>query len=319
MTTILQTARQQRFSLPGPAAVLLFGLLVATILTTPSFANPAGWAGTLGAFAPLALVAMASTPSIIAGGIDLSISPLMTLVNIVAVKVLLQHEGTSGVLLIPICIGIGAAVGVVVGAAVALLRLPPVLVTLAAMFVLTGVDLKIAPAAIATGSSWLDRLADTAPGALLIIGMPLMIWWWIARGPFGVAVRSVGSSDATAMSAGINVVVVRLLAYTGGGALAGLAGVSYTALTHSADAEFAQQYTILALAAVALGGIAFNGGQGSLSEAAIGAASLFLINNLLNAVGVSPSWLNIAYGAALLVAIIASRRGPDSSQRGIAV
>ena len=74
--------------------VLAAVLLAVNIGLRPSFGSPANWPATLGAFAPFAIAAMASTPAIVSGGggIDLSISPLMTMINILFVKWMLPHS-----------------------------------------------------------------------------------------------------------------------------------------------------------------------------------------------------------------------------------
>ena len=49
----------------GFALVLSLALLLANIIAEPSFGNPSNWPKGLASFAPLAIVAMASTPSIL--------------------------------------------------------------------------------------------------------------------------------------------------------------------------------------------------------------------------------------------------------------
>jgi ribose transport system permease protein len=68
------------------ALLLTICLLVANIAALPAFASPHNWAGTAAIFAPFAHAAMASTPAVVGGGIDLSIGPLIGLVNVVLVS-----------------------------------------------------------------------------------------------------------------------------------------------------------------------------------------------------------------------------------------
>ena len=68
-----------------------------------------------------------------------------------------------------------------------------------------------------------------------------------------------GGDDRAAFSAGINVTLVRVIAYTIGGLFAGVAGMSLTALVQSADPTLGPQYTLVAIAAVALGGTSLAG------------------------------------------------------------
>ena len=296
--------------------MLLCALLIANAVALPdSILSPHYWPITLAEFAPLALVAMASTPSIVTGGIDLSISPNLVFVNIVIVKVFLAHAWASGPLLLPLSLVVGLAVGLVMGLAIAVARVPAFLVTLCGLFILTGVDLRLLSQPLSASSGWWEHLAGSIgpiPGGLLTIGLPLIGWLLVARGPFGTALRAVGSSDGAALSAGINVTGVKLLAYGMGGLLAGVGALAYTALTQSADPTAAQEFTVLAIAAVALGGTVLSGGEGGLGRSVMGAGCIFLIQELLSASHIAASWLNVVYGGMLVVAIVLSA-GPKLS------
>jgi ribose transport system permease protein len=303
---------------PPTSLVLVLVLCVANAVATPSFFDPAYSPTILAQLAPLALVAMASTPSFLARGIDLSISPLLVVVNIVIVRYLLPHDLLNGVLLIPIALAVGAAIGLLIGAAIAVMRVPSVLVTLAALFILSGLAQNMLDAPIAIGPSWLDNLAGSigpVPGGLVMIVVPLLAWKLLERSSFGINLRAVGDADATALSAGIDVTRVRLIAYSAGGVMAGAGALSYTALVRSADSSNPAQFTVVALAAVALGGTAMTGGRGGLGLSVLGAATIFLIQNLLNALSVSAFFLNLAYGGALLLAIVAGGRAASSRRR----
>ena len=85
-----------------------------------------------------------------------------------------------------------------------------------------------------------------------------------------------------AYSAGVNVTAVRIVAYALGGLFAACAGIALVAATQSADASQSIQYTLPALAAVAIGGTSLLGGRGSLFGSIAGAAIMFLIQTLLD-------------------------------------
>jgi ribose transport system permease protein len=306
------------------AGLLTLVLLAVDTAVQPAFVAFSNWPAVLASFAPLAIAAMASTPAILSGGggIDISIGPLLTLVNIVIVADLLPNGLTSPAVVIPVCLAIGTAIGAVNGFLVAVLRFQPVVATLCANIVIGGLATQVQGDSVPAGStSWTKDLADSIgplPGAVLTIGAPLLIWWLLSRTPFIKALYAVGGDDATAFSAGVNVPLVRIAAYALGGMFAGIAGLALMALISEGQASMAAQYTLLAIAAVALGGTSLAGGRGSLVGSLLGAASIYLINNLLNQVNVSTLWSTAIYGAMLLFAVVVGAVLTNARRRAVA-
>lgn len=297
------------------AALLAIVLLVVNLWRTSGF----DWTTQLANFAPLALAAMASTPAIISGGggLDLSISPLMIFCSGLYVMVLVPH-GTGGIEAVPILLLVGAGMGLLNGLLIVLLRLPAVVVTLATFFILSGADLRLIPEPTSLASTWLTDLARDVgpiPGPLFLLAPPLILWFALQMIPYGRALYFVGSSDAAAFSSGINVAVVRAVAYMIGGIIAAVGAMSIIAATATASGNLAQTYALGAIAAVALGGTSLWGGRGGLIGSLFGAACIYLLGNLLITFNVSPSWLQVMYGAMLLVAVSATGLSTRISDR----
>ena len=295
-------------------------LLIAEIIVQPSFAKPGNWAGELGVFAPFAIVAMASTPSIISGGggIDLSIGPLSTVINCIFVSWLIPH-GLGGAISVPILLAIGAAVGLINGFAVAVLRYQPVVSTLCAFFILNGLANKIAPNPTTLPNNWTAHLAAGIgffPGALLTIGFPLAVWALLRRTAFHRTLFAAGGDDASAYSTGIDITRVRIIAYTLGGLFAAVGGIALTALIQTSSASLGTQYALIALAGVALGGTPIGGGRGGLVGSLLGAFCIYMIQQLLSSAGVSSDYQQLAYGALLIVGVVLSMRFPRGLRLG---
>jgi ribose transport system permease protein len=291
------------------ALVLAVALFVANVIVLPRFVAGGQLAPTLGTLAPFAIAGMASTPSFLSGGggIDLSIAPLMGFVNIILVTRLLGTPFGSPVLAVPILLAIGTAIGAINGVLIARLRFPPVIATLATFFVLSGVDLRLVPNPVTTSTQWTQDLAGSVgpfPGAALTVGAPLLLWLILRRTAYVESLLAVGDHDATAFSAGVKVDTVRISAYALGGLIAAIGGIALTGLVRSADAQDFSGYILPALAAVALGGTNLAGGRGGLLPSAIGASCIFLIDNLLAALHVSSQYVQVAYGGALIGAVV---------------
>lgn len=294
------------------ALLLSIALLVANILAEPSFGKPSNWPQELAAFTPLALVAMASTPSILSGGLDISVGPTAVLINVVLVISLLPHGVDSAWACVPILLTLGAVVGAVNGLLVAVLRYQPVIATLCSFFVLIGINLKVgASPHPAPAGNWTADLGDKVgpvPGALILLAVPVVVWLLLARGAYQRTLYAVGGNDVTAFSAGVDVAATRVVAYAIGGLFAAVAGISLSALVQSSQGTASAQYTLIALAAVALGGTQLGGGRGGLLGSALGALAIYLIQTLLSALSVPPTWLQVVYGGMLVIGVIVGAR-----------
>jgi ribose transport system permease protein len=287
-----------------PGVALATTLLVANLIMQPDF----GVAQQLASFAPFALVSMASTPSILSGGggIDLSVGPVMILVNILYV-VTLVPAGLGGAVSVPLLLAVGAAVGVVNGLAITVLRLPPVVVTLSSYFIIAGINQEIAPQPGELTPNWTAHLTQgigPVPGGLVTIAVPLLVWLVLSRTPFVGILLAVGRNDAAAFASGVSVSRIRIMAYALGGLFAAVGGYAITGLLSSADAGSSTSYTLVAIAGAALGGVSFAGGRGNLTGAMFGAASIYLLQSILTALNVSSTWIQLIYGALLIVAVV---------------
>jgi ribose transport system permease protein len=307
------------------ALVLAAALFAVNVIAEPSFAEPGNWPEQLATFAPFALIAMASTPSIVSGGggLDISVGPLSIVVNVVLVSWLIPHAGLGSLAVaILILLAIGAGVGAINGILVAVFRYQPVIATLCAFFVLAGVALKIAPAPRTVGDvQWLTSLGDQVgpiPGALILMAIPVAIWLVLSRTSFHRVLYAVGGNDATAYSAGVNVVAVRIAAYALGGLFAAVAGIALTALVLSTQTQSFAAYTLIALAAVALGGTPLGGGRGGLLGSILGAVCIYEMQTALSALGVSASWNQVVYGGLLVVGVLVGARLQAAPVRRVA-
>ncbi|MBZ9898059.1 ABC transporter permease [Mesorhizobium sp. BR1-1-6] len=289
----------------GFAVVLLIALLAINLMLSPARFQPGSWGALVGLAAPLIGAAIASTPVILAGrgGIDISVGPLMGFVNAIVIQVLFLRAGISSPLaLVPAALLIGALVGAANGFLATIVRIQPIVATLGTYLILTGVTLTILPAPIGPAPAWLKALAG--PLSLLPLALMFLFWWLVRRSPYYDQLMAVGSDDRAAYTAGIDVTLVRFIAYVMTGILGGCAGLMLTALIGSADPNIGPTYTLIAIAAVALGGVSLAGGRGGVAGAAIGAVDIFLLQSVLTTFNVSTFVLQIAYGAILVLAVM---------------
>jgi ribose transport system permease protein len=301
----------------GFAVVLLVVLLTINLILNPARFQPASWGALVGLAAPLIGAAIASTPVILAGrgGIDISVGPLMGFVNAMLIQVLFLKAGiASPLLLVPAALLIGGLVGAANGFLATIVRIQPIVATLGTYLILTGVTLTILPAPIGPAPAWLKALAG--PWSMLPLAAIFLGWWQVRRLPYYDQLMAVGSDDRAAYTAGVDVTRVRFIAYVMTGILGGCAGLMLTALIGSADPNIGPTYTLIAIAAVALGGVSLAGGRGGVAGAAIGAIDIFLLQSVLTTFNVSTFVLQIAYGAILVLAVMLTAMQERLAMRG---
>ena len=303
------------------ALVLSLVLLAANIIAEPNFAELGSWPEHFATFAPVAIVAMASTPAILSapGGIDISLGPLAVFCNCFLVITLLPHGVDSAWVCIPILLALGAGVGAVNGVLVGVFRYQSIIATVGTFFILTGINLKIgATQHSAPAGNWTHDLADTIggiPGGLILVTIPLLLWFALGRTAYLRSLYAVGGSDTASFSAGVNVAATRVVAYAFGGMLAAIAGIALTALVQSTQGTASAQFTLVAIAGVALGGTSFAGGRGGMVGSVLGAACIYLIQTLLSALNVEPTWLAAVYGVMLLAGVVVGARVTSAASK----
>lgn len=293
------------------AAALVVALLIANAAVQRSILEPSYWPTLLGTLAPFVLVALASTVPILSGGggIDISVGPTATLTNCLLAAVLFAHGWTSIWVTLPIVLVVGTVVGLLNGVLVVFGRLQPVIATLATFFILSGIALKASPQPVPATDNWTSNLAGMVgpvPGAVVTIGSALVVWLLLWRLRYVAALRSVGGDDVAAFSAGVPVGAVRIGAYALAGLFAAIAGIALTAVIQTSAPSLAATYSLVALAAVSLGGTSLLGGVGGMLGSVLGAAAIYLLQELLAGAGVPTSYVQFVYGLLLIAGVVLS-------------
>jgi ribose transport system permease protein len=298
--------RSVPYFVPTLLAVLV--MLVITVTKSSHFLD-GGWKLVLVYASPLILMAMAQTPVVLSGGggLDISVGPAAGLVSVVLAAGLIAHNLSVAWLVVLAALVVGGLIGALNASLVALMRIPPIIATLATYLVFTGVATQVLSSPtnyLPEWMSWFTDVDEPVPNVLwLILGVGVL-WWLLTRTAYWRNLRMVGSNDRAAYTAGVPVTAVRFVAYTLTGVMVGIAGLVLTAVLGGADATVGPTYTMLAVAGVALGGVSLAGGRGGLLGAACGAVLLFLIQNYLTLTEASSFVVQAAYGVVLVVAIV---------------
>jgi ribose/xylose/arabinose/galactoside ABC-type transport system permease subunit len=288
-----------RVLLPGIALVLMLG---AMFTLQPRSMSYTGLRLVLNYSLPLMFAAMAQLCVIAASDIDLGIGPFVGLVSCIAATFLMETPAL-GVLLLVACILAYAAMGAFIEAR----RLPSIVVTLGASFVWLGLSLLVLPTPGGAAPEWLAGIVAWKPPFVplpIIAGVLLAAvgHWLFMRSSYGVVLRGIGSTPRAVERAGWSLLTARTVLYGLAGLFGVIAGLLLIGLTTSGDANVGASYTLLAIAAVIIGGAEFVGGVVSPVGAIIGTFIMMLTGSLLAFMRVSTDWqLSVQGGILILV------------------
>lgn len=265
----------------------------------------------------LALASIGQTFVIVTGGFDLSAGAVISLSNsVVATQPQETLLGQIGV--VALGLGCGVAVGAFNGFFVAFMRLQPIVVTLATMFLVRGITLWILPdpggavdhaiTVLFTGNA----IPGFLPAAAVVVLGALGLWLGLRRTRFGTALYATGSDPESAHAVGIDVRWTRFSAFVMAGLFYGAAGTFIGAQTGAADPLVGDPMLLQTFTAVVLGGTLLGGGRGGAVGSVFGAYTLMLMINILLALDVSAYYATIAEGIVLILAVFTSSIGRNS-------
>jgi rhamnose transport system permease protein len=212
-------------------------------------------------------------------------------------------------------IAMGALLGLVNGVLVAFGKVPALVITLGTLYVYRGIVLSWA------GS---DRInASDLPGSFLqlgtqsILGIPVLtvlalvvlaaVGYYLSTARGGRELYAIGSDPDAADLYGLQVRRRVLTAFVLCGALAGLAGVVYTARYGTVSSGARLGIELQAVGAAVIGGVAIFGGSGTVWGAAIGAMLLVTINRALPILGIPDFWQRAVVGGLIISAVVLDR------------
>jgi ribose transport system permease protein len=215
------------------------------------------------------------------GNFDLSVPAVMTLAAYLSMG-LMHAEDSLLPLGFVVALAVGAVAGVLNFLAVAALRLPPMIATLAWSFVFQSLAMDLGGEATVKPPELLSAFTVFRFGGVQL--MPLIVMLFTAlmtvainRTLFGRHLLATGQSERGARLAGINVARVRLRSYVLCGAASALAGFLLSGFTGGAALNMGDTYMMESVAVVVLGGASVAGGEAN--PVGIWGAALFF--NLL--------------------------------------
>jgi rhamnose transport system permease protein len=265
------------------------------------------------ASAETGLLALALTPIILTGGIDLSVGSLLALCAVVF-GMTWADAGWP----IPLAAGAAIAAGLAGGALnallVARLQVPPLIVTLGTFSLFRGIA-EGATAGVRNYSNFPDAFLFLGQGAVgfipsqfvILLAAAVAIWLLVHRMTVGRTLSAIGFSIDGARHAGLPVARRLSLVYVLSGFAAAVAALLYVARLGQAKADAGTGFELTAITAVVLGGTSIFGGRGSVRGTLLGLATLAVLQNGLRLSDLPAELAGVVTAVLLVAALGASR------------
>ena len=288
-------------------------LVIVAAFAAPDVLGRTSWSYVLPSASVLALAAIGQMLVVMHGGIDLSTPGVISLGgNLIAgVGAGSDHRIAPAILA---CLGVGVAVGLANGIFVGLLRLNPLIVTLAVGQVVLAWSSKYSRDVVTNQPNVPSGLASWAghkplgistvfwTGAAIAILVALVIRYTT----IGRRFQSVGANPTAAWMSGLHVRTHVVLAYTAAGTLYAVAAVLLAAVSISIDPAFGSAYLLAPIAAVVIAGASLAGGLASVTSTWLAALALTLLTQMLVVMGLTTAMQYVVFGAAIIAGMVVS-------------
>lgn len=258
------------------------------------------------------IIALGMTLVIISGQIDLSVGSQVALIAGLGVVVLNKTE--SAFIMLIFCMVFGIVLGTINGVITTKGKMAPFIVTLATMSAYRSIIVQLGQGGpFNVNMKILMSFRKIAAGktlgipnlAIIFIIITIAVAFLIKYTKFGRYVYAVGSNENAAFLTGINVDRIKTLCFTITGFLTGISSFLLASrLTSITAANVGNAFELDAIAAVAIGGTAMNGGRGKIFGTFLGAVMLQMIEGILIAARIPPFLSGLVKGIIIVLAVI---------------
>ena len=298
------------------AFVVLIVAWIGTMLFIPGFNTWNHNMTFLKTAAYVGMIVIGQGICVISGGIDLSVSNVVTLSSVVAAGCVKAGWGDGAAIAVALLASV--LVGAINATGITFLRIPPIIMTLAMLSLLEG-GLLIAtdgtpPSGCGDVIKWLCKGKP--------LGVPNAVFVWIIflvlalllmnKSKFGRHIYAIGTNESAAKLNGVKVVATKYMVYCLSSLCAGIGGLLILGNMGSTYLTIGQQYQLMSIAAVVIGGISILGGKGKFTGIIAGTMLMILLRDILNVVKMSNAGREIFQGVLILAVLLAYGREKKS-------
>ena len=313
-------ARVQHALHVNPALVPLFVLVASIVvfgaLLGSRFFSPFALTLILQQVQIVGIVAAAQSLVILTAGIDLSVGAIMVLSSVVMGQFTFRY-GLPVEVSIACGLLVGAACGFVNGWLVAVMKLPPFIVTLGMWQIILASNFLYsanetiraqeieAAAPLLQVFAWKFEIGGAVftGGVVFMVVLIAVLAYVLKQTAWGRHVYAVGDDPEAAQLSGVNVRGVLISVYVLSGLICAFAGWALIGRIGSVSPTSGQLANIESITAVVIGGISLFGGRGSILGALFGALIVGVFTLGLRLAGADAQWTYLLIGALIIAAV----------------
>ncbi len=298
----------QDFSEQMVLVCIVIGVFIVMSIVSPYFFTVSNLTNIIQYVSTYGIVSIGMTMVILTGGINLSVGGTVAISSYIGAMAMLS--GVPWQIAVIMILIVGIIIGVINGLAVTVLRIPPLIATLAMEQMTRGLHLGFAQGAP------LSKFPEgfLAIGASVQLGLPMAVWWtiilFVVFGIFlhktktGRNIYAVGGNPMATRVAGVNNTKVIVLVYVLAGVLCSIAGIVVVGRMNSVAVSISKGLDMQTITACVLGGASVTvGGKGKIFGTFLGVFIMGLLQNSLDLLNVSAYWQTFIQGTVLFLAV----------------
>ncbi len=291
----------------GISIIAILILLAGFTIINPRFLGASNVNNLLNDMSILLVLSIGVTFVLLIGSIDLSIGAASSCAAVIFVMTMPKFG--YGSILITILFGLAA--GLVNGLLCVKIKVPSFIVTFGTMSIFHSFAMLVANGASQQINrefypliNWYKLKLGMIPlpfiFAIVLVGVMMVVQ---SKTQFGKIMYAIGGNESAARTAGMNIFRTKMFVFIITGLFSSIAGIMFASKLKSGIPTIGDSFTLMAIAAVALGGTSLSGGKGGLLKTIAGVILITLIQNGMNVIGINTFWQRMTFGIIILAAV----------------
>jgi len=288
--------------------IILLALLLFAFFRIPIFKHPINLTNVLKQSIGLGIASLGQTFVVLAGGIDLSIGSMISVMTTLIAGTFKSHPDIPTGYMIVMMVALGTMLGMINSFIIIKLNVTPFITTLGTMSIFQGIALFYSKIPLGGVPKRFRFIAD---GYVSVVPFSIILFIILISGCYlvlnrhktGRHVYAVGANEYVAQLSGIAVNKIKFFSYTICGFVASIASIYLAARMAGGGPRVGKGYELDSITAIIIGGVSLSGGIGSVIAGFGGVLILSVFNNIMNLLDVNPFYQIVLKGALLIAAV----------------